>query len=294
MERLVKNYLDHLAGERGLSANTVAAYRRDISKLVAYSRSAGVDLKDLSPTDILDHLKRLRTEGIAPGSCARALSSFRTFFRFLNEEGLSKNDPTAIIDSPKRTKPLPVYLSVEEVDQLLDAPGGDSPRKIRDRAMIHLLYATGLRVSELVTLRLNDLHAEAGFIQCKGKGGKERVIPVGESALSALGFYMKDSRDAILRRKDSPYVFVTARGDRMTRQGFWKNLKAYSRRSGIKKKTSPHTLRHSFATHMLERGADLRAVQMMLGHSDISTTQIYTYVTRKHLRELLDRFHPRP
>ena len=289
--RLVERYLDHLAVERGLAGNSVAAYRRDLERLGSALQEEGRDLATARPTDLSAQVRRMRREGLSPRSIARAISAARGFYGHLVAEGEREDDPAADLSAPKLLQRLPTVLSEEQVELLLQAPDTATELGLRDRAMIELLYATGLRVSELVSLRLAQLRLDQGFLLAFGKGSKERVVPVGESAEAWLGRYYRQARPA-LERGRSDAVFLSRLGRAMTRQGFWDNLRRYARAAGVKK-VSPHVLRHSFASHLLEHGADLRAVQMMLGHSDVSTTQIYTHIHQHRLKSLYERFHPR-
>jgi len=287
----LETWLDHLAAERGLSANSVAAYRRDLETL---SRQlAGRALVSTGQDDLLLVLRKMRTAGRSPRSVARWLVAVRGFFGWLAEQGMIEDNPAARLEAPKVWKSLPKVLDGADVERLLDAPDRLDPRGARDAAMLEVLYATGLRASELVGLRLRDLRLDAGYLSCVGKGSKERVVPLGAEASAALSAYLGSAREALLAGKRSDAVFVGRAGAPLTRQGFWKLLKAHGRRAGIRASLSPHVVRHSFATHLLENGADLRAVQMLLGHADISTTQIYTHVNRERLKRLYRDFHPR-
>jgi integrase/recombinase XerD len=274
-----------------LSKNTVLAYRQDLERLAESLAASERELAAANKDDLRAAQRRLRLEGLAPRSVSRALSSARGFFAYLVAERERADDPTANLLAPKLMKRLPKVLSEEEVERLLQAPDTAEPRGIRDRAMIETLYATGLRVSELVGLTLPQLRLDAGFLVAYGKGSKERIVPVGEAAEGWLGRYLREVRPG-MQKSRADAVFLTRLGEGMTRQGFWLLLKQYGRAAGIPN-LSPHVLRHSFATHLLEHGADLRAVQMMLGHSDISTTQIYTHIHQQRLKSLYDRFHPR-
>ncbi len=289
--RLIDRYLDHLAVERGLSANTVAAYRRDLERLGEAFEEAGRSLLSATPADLSAHVRALRRQGLSPRSIARALSSARGFFAHLVVEGDRKDDPAVDLQAPKLLSRLPRVLSEEQVEALLEAPDVGTELGLRDRAMIETLYASGLRVSELVSLRLAQLRLDQGILMAFGKGSKERIVPVGESAERWLGRYFREARP-VLERGRSDAVFLSRLGRAMTRQAFWQTLKRHARAAGVRD-VSPHVLRHSFATHLLEHGADLRAVQMMLGHSDISTTQIYTHIHQHRLKGLYERFHPR-
>lgn len=289
--RTVEAYLDALAAERGLAINTIDAYRRDLARLGADLAEAGVDPLEATAPELQAHLRRLRRRGIAPRSVGRAVASIRGFYAFLVEERRRDDNPGVHLLPPKTPRRLPRVLTEREVDALLDAPDLDKLLGIRDKAMIELLYASGLRVSELTGLKLSQLRLDQGFLVAFGKGSKERIVPVGERAEIWAGNYLSDVRPAIVSGRHE-IVFVNHRGQGMTRQGLWKILKGYGTACGIRG-LSPHVLRHSFASHLLEHGADLRAVQMMLGHADISTTQIYTHIHQQRLKALYDRFHPR-
>ena len=285
-------YLDCLVAERGLSANTLAAYRSDLERL---QRALGGDtaLEKASREDLLRVLRRMRLQGGSPRSAARWLVAVRGFFAYAVREGVLSEDPSAHLDSPRTWRTLPKVLSFAQVEALLEAPDRGRPGGLRDAAMLEVLYATGLRVSELLALRLGDLHLDAGYLRCFGKGSKERVVPLGGEADATLQRYLAEGRLLLLGGKRTDFLFVNMRGGRMSRQGFWKLIKRYGLRAGISTPLSPHVVRHSFATHLLENGADLRSVQVMLGHADITTTQIYTHVNRERLRRLYENFHPR-
>ena len=290
---VLSEFVNYLRVEKGLASNTVAAYRRDMRKLVKYADSIGKELAQLGRDDLDGWMSGLLEEGLSSRSSGRALHAARAFFRFMTVSRLMQEDPTELLTTPKEFRPLPRYLSREEVEALLAVPKSDSPRGARDRAMIETLYASGLRVSELVKLLLTQADLNLGVVSCIGKGSKERLVPVGETARLCLDEYMTRWRPQILRKKRSKYLFVTGAGKPMTRQGFWKLLKIRGLAAGIEKSLSPHMLRHSFATHLLENGADLRSVQTMLGHSNISTTQIYTHITRTRLQHIYEEHHPR-
>jgi len=298
--RPISRWLDTLAVERGLSAHTVAAYRRDLERLAGDLAEHGGELVSADAPALSAHLRRLRKDGLAPRSVRRALSSIRSFYAHLVAAGERRDDPAVNLLPPRLLQQLPKVLSERQVEALLAAPDVGEPRGLRDRAMIEILYAGGLRVSELVGLKLGHLQGigrnrdgrrEIDFLLIPGKGAKERVVPIGEQAVGWLERYLAEVRPELVRGRHE-VVFVNRRGGGMTRQGFWKILKAYARPLGIRG-VSPHVLRHSFATHLLEHGADLRAVQMMLGHADISTTQIYTHIHQARLKSLYDEFHPR-
>jgi integrase/recombinase XerD len=289
--RLLDAYLDSLELERGLSRNTIASYRRDLERLVSWLGEERVSLLEAQPEHLAAHQRSLRSQGLSPRSTARALASIRGLCRYLVETGARADNPAVHLTPPKLWRRLPKVLRESEVEALLAAPDVSKPLGVRDRTMIELLYATGVRVSELTGLDLGQLRLDLGFLLVFGKGSKERVVPVGEAAEEWLARYLGEVRAELARGRHEA-VFVNARGGRLTRQGFWKILRAHGRAAGIAE-LSPHVLRHSFATHLLEHGADLRAVQAMLGHSDISTTQIYTHIHQQRLRQLYDRFHPR-
>ena len=291
LDPLLSSWLEHLAAERGLARNSLAAYRRD---LAIVSRHLGKRaLSATTQDDLLEVLRAMRTAGRSPRSVARWLVAVRGFFGWLAAEGEIAEDPSARLTPPKLWKTLPRVLDGADVERLLEAPDRADPRGARDAAMLEVLYATGLRASELVGLTLGDLHLDAGYLRCIGKGSKERVVPIGSEANAALAAYLATSRPELLAGRRSETLFVGRAGRALTRQGFWKMIKAHGRRAGIRAAISPHVVRHSFATHLLENGADLRAVQMLLGHSDISTTQIYTHVNRERLKRLYRDFHPR-
>ncbi len=292
-ERAFRNYLNHLQVERGLASNTIEAYRRDLGEFLSFVSSRNWTLKDVGKQGLADYIQHLSGR-MSARSVMRKIASLRSFFRFLLLDGYLKEDPAETLESPKTWRTLPTYLSEEEVEQLLEQPDVTTAYGLRDRAMLEVLYATGLRVSELIGLRLEEINFEVGCLRTLGKGSKERIVPLGDSALRWVQRYLRESRQHFLRKRQaSPFLFVTQQGQSMTRQYFWMLVRKYGRKIGIEKKISPHVLRHSFATHLLEHGADLRAVQMMLGHADISTTQIYTHVNREWLKRIYDRHHPR-
>ena len=288
-------YLTHLTVERRLAVNSVESYARDLQLLAAFAAGRSAPLESLVRTDLEALVRALMSEGRSPRSVARAVACFRGFYRFLVIEGRLKTSPADDLRPPRAWKTLPRFLSVEEVDKLIAQPDLDTPRGLRDRALIELLYATGMRVSELVALRPADVNLDASYLTCTGKGQKQRIVPIGDEAAEWVRRYSREARPVLLGKRASPRLFVNARGGGpgLTRVGFWKILKAYAARAGLTRALSPHMLRHSFATHLLERGADLRAIQMMLGHADLSTTQIYTHVLQQRMRAIYDRFHPR-
>lgn len=294
MDEWIARFVEYLTIERGLSTNTLESYERDLQHFRAYLQKRGSTLlDDVREHHISSYLGYLHDEGRANSTISRNLASIRSFFHFLVREECIQNDPTLHVETPKIEKRLPRVLTPEEVERLLRAPDQTTIAGLRDAAMLELLYATGIRVSELVSLSCGDVHLSSGFLRCMGKGGKERIIPIGEYAVQALSTYLQVGRPAFLRDSDEDALFLNHHGTQMSRQGFWKILKKYAQEAQIIKDITPHTLRHSFATHLLERGADLRAVQEMLGHADISTTQIYTHVTRGRLREIYASAHPR-
>ena len=291
----VDAYLTHLTVERRLAANSIDSYARDLALLAEYAAGRGVALDGLTRPDLEAHVRTLMGEGRSPRSVARAVACYRGFYRFLVVDGRIDANPADDLRPPRAWKTLPRYLSVEEVDHLIAQPEVQTSRGLRDRALIELLYATGMRVSELVGLRPSDVNLDACYLTCTGKGDKQRIVPIGDAAADWVRRYLRESRPVLLGTRSSPRLFVNARGGGigLTRVGFWKILKRYAIQAGLSRHLSPHTLRHSFATHLLERGADLRAIQMMLGHADLSTTQIYTHVLEQRMRGLYDRFHPR-
>jgi integrase/recombinase XerD len=285
-------FLDYLSVEKGLSPNTIHSYSLDLQKLFLFFRENQIVYSKANEENLIKFVRHLSQAHLSPRSLARVISSLRSFYRFLVLDGVIAKSPAANLSTPKLWMDLPKFLTEGEVKKLLAQPKTDKPRDLRDKAMLELLYASGLRVSELVNLKLKDVNLSQGYVLCKGKGGKERITPFGHSAQEALKDYIQRARPLLLKREE-PSLFLSSRGAPFTRQGFWKMLKGYGMKAGLEKKISPHVLRHSFATHLLERGADLRSVQLMLGHSQITTTQIYTHVSRRHLREVYDKYHPR-
>lgn len=291
--RDLSRFLSYVQVEKGLAGNTLLAYRRDLTKFAAYLGKQGRKLRDAGRDEIRGFLAELHRNRLSARAVARHLVSLRGFFQFLVREGDLDRDPTAQIDSPRLAQALPKYLSAPEIEKLLAQPDPSTAAGLRDRAMLQVLYATGMRVSELVGVRWEDFDAGLGIVRCLGKGGKERLIPVGKPALRALEDYVAHGRAKLARKPGVPYLFVNQRGGKLSRVGFWKILSRYGRAAGIATPLTPHLVRHSFATHLLERGADLRSIQLMLGHSDISTTQIYTQVVQERLREVYQAHHPR-
>lgn len=292
-EELVDKFLDAIWMERGLSKNTLGAYRADLMTLARSLAEGSKLINNADKADLLGFIAKRVESGAKPRSTARQLSSFRRFFRYIMREGMRDSDPTADIEMPRIGRSLPKTLTEEEVDSLLNAPNTDEPLGHRDRAMLELLYATGLRVSELINLRQSQINFNQGVLRIIGKGDRERLIPLGEESQRWIQEFIDGPRMEILLERQTEYLFPTRRGDRMTRQAFWHIIKRYAEKAGIGQKLSPHSLRHAFATHLLNRGADLRVVQMLLGHSDLSTTQIYTHVARERLKELHSEHHPR-
>jgi integrase/recombinase XerD len=285
------SFLDYLRVEKGLSQNTLIAYENDLEKLVRFAEQRGKDLSSLERRDLTDFIQHLNESGLEPRSIARTLVTVRNLYKFLLLDGRLNRDPSANLESPKSWQSLPKFLIPEEVERLLASPDLATEAGVRDKAMLEVLYATGLRVTELVSLKLMDLNLDLGFLLTLGKGSKERTVPLGKSAVSWVRKYLA-VRPHLLGGKSSPLLFINAKAQPITRQAFWKIIVAYGNKARIGHIT-PHLLRHSFATHLLENGADLRSVQMMLGHSDISTTQIYTHITNERLREIYKKFHPR-
>jgi integrase/recombinase XerD len=291
--RGLSRFLSYEQVEKGLAGNTLLAYRRDLMKFSAYLSKHERKLEDARRDDVRGFLAELYKNQLSARAVARHLVSLRGFFQFLMREGEISQDPSAQIDSPRLAQTLPKYLSASEIERLLAQPNPSTAPGLRDRAMLQVLYATGMRVSELVSVRWEDFDAGLGIVRCLGKGAKERLIPVGKPALRALEEYVAKGRSKLARKPGVSYLFVNQRGGKLSRVGFWKILSRYGRAAGIPTPLTPHLVRHSFATHLLERGADLRSIQMMLGHSDISTTQIYTQVIQERLREVYQAHHPR-
>jgi integrase/recombinase XerD len=289
-------FLTHIRVEKGLSANTVAAYGRDMRKFDAFAKKRKLSLKSIRRDDLVDFLASLYRQKLESRTVARHLVTLRNFFRFAQVQELVSDDPSLNLESPKIRRSLPGYLRLDEVEKLLAQPDEKSPIGLRDRAMLEVLYSSGLRVSELTGLRVLDVDRAAGHVRCIGKGDKERIVPIGKRAMSLVDRYLRDARPKLLGKGQlahTPVLFLNRRGGRFSRVGVWKILSAYGRQAGLRVALTPHMLRHSFATHLLERGADLRSVQLMLGHSDISTTQIYTHVVEERLKQIYKAHHPR-
>jgi len=292
-EDALRLFLEYLAVEKGLSANTIQSYARDVRKLLAFLKAGQVALPRASEEVLVRFIHGASQSGLSARSLARLISAHRSFFRFLVLSGFLKKDPTGRLTTPSTWLALPKFLTVAETDALLKAPDVKKTHGLRDRAMLEVLYGSGLRVSELATLKLAEINLEDGFLVCRGKGGKERIVPLGHTACAAVKRYLAEARPLLDMDGGREDLFLTRRGRPFTRQGIWKLLRQHAVKAGLASKISPHVLRHSFATHMLERGADLRSVQLMLGHSQITTTQIYTHVSRERLRRVYDKFHPR-
>ncbi|HEY7290561.1 MAG TPA: site-specific tyrosine recombinase XerD [Vicinamibacterales bacterium] len=291
---MIDAYLDHLRLERRLSDHTLESYARDLNALAAYAAGLERPIETLARPDLEAFVRQQRANGLSARSVARRIAAVRGFYHFLTVDRRIARNPADDLRPPRAFPSLPKFLTIEEVDALIAQPDVTTVLGLRDRAMIELLYATGLRVSELVALRPADLHLDEQYLTCIGKGSKERVVPIGEEATAWVRKYQQKGRPEILARRTSPRLFVNARGGALSRIGFWKILKGHGLRAGVPRSISPHVVRHSFATHLLERGADLRAIQLMLGHADLSTTQIYTHVLEARLRSIYERLHPRP
>lgn len=289
----VDAYLAYLEGVRRMSANTVASYAHDLARLGDFAEARDRTVLSLDRRDLEAFARQLMSAGLSPRSAARAIAAVRGFYRFLAGEGTLSSNPAEDLRAPRAWPALPKYLSTDDVDRLLAQPDPSTPLGLRDKALLEVLYATGLRVSELVSLRAADLDLDAGALTCIGKGDKQRMVPLGRAAADWVRRYMRDGRPALARTARAAWLFLNHRGGRLSRVGFWKVLKGYGLAAGIAQDLSPHVLRHSFATHLLDRGADLRAIQMMLGHADLSTTQIYTHVLEARLRAVYDKYHPR-
>jgi len=294
MEDLVAQFLDYLSIEKGLSQNTIKSYRQDLVKFAEYLESRSIKgIKSVTKHHISKYLYFLKDKDLSPNSISRNLVAIKMFFRFLVTERLLKENPANVIESPRLVKKLPEVMDTYEVSRMLDMPDARDVFGRRDKAALELMYATGMRVSEIVDLMVNNLNMDMGFVRCKGKGGKERIIPVGGKAKLALSRYLEQARSKLSKKMGDGHLFLSKLGKKISRQSFWKMLKKYVKKADIKRDITPHTLRHSFATHLLERGADLRSVQEMLGHADISTTQIYTHINKARLKGIHKKYHPR-
>ncbi len=294
MDQLLDRFLHYLIVEKGLSKNTIDAYRHGLTRFLSHLKEKGVkEIRDADKFHVRGFLQGLRKKNLNAKSIVRDLVAIRTFFRFLIEEALLESNPVEDLESPKVARTLPEILTLKEIEQILEQPDLRTPLGIRDRAMLEMLYATGMRVSELTRLPTHQVNLEGGYVLVYGKGSKERIIPLGSEALKWIAAYLKTARGQLSKGRDSASLFVNRSGKGMSRQRFWKSLKEYARRAGLRKRITPHLLRHSFASHLLERGADLRSVQMMLGHVDISTTQIYTHVAGERLKKIHKQYHPR-
>lgn len=294
INNILMDYLHYLKVERGLSENTINSYGIDLKLFLEYLRENEIpSFKQVNKEVIVSYMQSEKNNNKANSSILRSVSSLRKFFQYLAQEKIIEKDPMLLIDTPKKKQHLPQVLTKEEVEKLLRSPNTGQVLGLRDRAMLELIYATGLRISEIINLKLEDLHLTMGTLQTLGKGHKERIVPVGDEAIKWVNRYLEEARPKLLKQKRSNYLFLNFHGNNLTRQGVWKNLKAEVRKAGIQKNITPHTLRHSFATHILENGADLRIVQELLGHADISTTQIYTHLSNKQLADIYNRAHPR-
>jgi len=294
MEQLLDQFLHYLIVEKGLSKNTIEAYSHGLNRFLRHLREKGVqEIRDVGKLHLRAYLLALRRKNLNAKSIVRNLVAIRTFFRFLVQESVLESNPVEELESPKMARTLPEILTLKEIEQILEQPDLQTPLGTRDRAMLEILYATGMRVSELTQLPIQQVNLEGGYVLLYGKGSKERIVPLGSEAMKWVTVYLKTARGTLSKGKESPSLFINRLGKGMSRQNFWKNLKDYGRRAGLRKRITPHLLRHSFASHLLERGADLRSVQMMLGHADISTTQIYTHVTGERLKKVHKQYHPR-
>ncbi|MDD5465905.1 MAG: site-specific tyrosine recombinase XerD [Candidatus Omnitrophica bacterium] len=295
MKELIDSFLDYLSVERALAKNTIAAYRQDLNMYLDFMIKRKIEaLSRINKNDIVEFMLFEKDNGISPTSISRRLAAIRMFHRFLSRERVIKSDPTVLIDSPKLWKKVPDTLSLNEVEALIGQPQARDRQGARDKAILETLYATGMRVSESTDLKTNNVNLDIGFLRCIGKGNKERIIPLGKKAIQSIKRYLEFSRPYFLKKKTSECLFISRSGARLSRQSVWKLIKRYAKEAKIKKPIKVHTLRHSFATHLLERGADLRSVQEMLGHSNISTTQIYTHIDKERLKTVHKQFHPRP
>ena len=295
MKEFIDMFLNYISVERGLASNTIISYREDLESFMDFlKKQSSIQLSKTTRNDISNFMLQQKDRGLSSSSISRRLAAIKSFYRFLVREKILKVDPTSLIDSPKLWKKIPETLSLNEVDSLLNAPDLRNIQGIRDKAILETLYATGMRVSEAGNLKLDNVNLDIGFLRCIGKGNKERVIPFGKKAIVAVKRYLEVSRPALLKKNESDILFLSRFGKKISRQSIWKIIQRYTKEAGIKKHIKPHLLRHSFATHLLERGADLRSVQEMLGHANISTTQIYTHINKDRLKSIHRMFHPRP
>ena len=293
MEEYIDQFIDFMEVERGVSSNTIQSYRRDITKFINYLRKEKKDITTASREDVTDFMKDLKRKGLSGASIARNLAALKTFWKFLAMERVVPENVAAVIETPKTWKTIPDVLNRQEVERLLKTPSRRGAASIRDKAILELMYATGLRVSEVKGLKKANANLEAGFVKCSGKGGKERIVPLGGVACEAVGKYLENARQKLAKKVGDEHLFLSKLGKSLSRQSIWKMIKKYAKEAGIKKHITPHTLRHSFATHLLEGGAELRGVQEMLGHADISTTQIYTHINKDKLKKVHEKYHPR-
>jgi integrase/recombinase XerD len=294
LDNLIDQYINYLLLEKGLSQKTLEAYSSDLNRYINFLKDKNAKNASVNDTSlILEHLSGLKADGLGATSRARHLVTIRGFYQFLSHEKHIERNPAQLIDLPKKGLKLPNFLSLNEVKKLLEAPDKKTPIGLRNAAMIEMSYAAGLRVTELINLKVQDINLEACFVRVFGKGSKERIVPIGMHAREIVDLYIKTARPILLKTHISQFLFIARQGKPMTRQGFWKLLRKHSRQAGITREIAPHSLRHSFASHLLEGGADLRSVQVMLGHVDISTTQIYTHVARDHLKKIHEKYHPR-
>jgi len=295
MQDLIEAFLNYISVERGLAKNTILSYKEDLGFYTKYLNGRNIDsISRSSKNDIMDFMLAQKEQGLSANSISRRLAAIKAFYRFLVRERILKSDPTSLMEAPKLWKRVPETLSLNEIERLIAQPDIRNKRGIRDKAILEIMYATGMRASEVVSLKLENVNLDIGFVRCIGKGNKERIIPLGKKAKAAIELYLHKSRPSFARKKEADVLFLSRLGKRISRQSLWKIIKKYARLAGIKKEIRPHILRHSFATHLLEHGADLRSVQEMLGHSDISTTQIYTHVNKDRLKAIHRMFHPRP
>lgn len=293
MDQLLTMFIDFLAIERGLAKNTLSAYRSDLKEFFDFIKEKNIQIEELKKEEILAYIVNLKQKKRANSTISRQLAAIKAFFKFLQQEGIVIINPTSDLEGHKKQKRLPQVLSIDEIEKILEKPKNNNPLGIRDKAMLETLYGAGMRVSELINLDVNSINTDLGYVRCVGKGSKERIIPLGNQAILSLNAYLKGARNKLLKNPKEYALFLNQHGRRLTRQGFWKILKNYAQQAGIKKEITPHVLRHSFATHLLENGADLRSVQEMLGHVDVTTTQIYTHLNTNNIINIYKKSHPR-